>query len=201
MDPTGLYSLFPGLRILVPTTAFDYVGLFNAAMLTKSPTVIIEHHEFYGHKGMIPADDLDYLVQPGKAKILRPGSQVTAAAYGYMVDVASRAAGQLAAEGIDVEVIDLRTVDDAGIDYELIGRSLEKTGRLVTLEQAMRCNSIGAKIVRECEQRFFDYLDGAAVCVNAPDVPLPVSRRLEQACMPSVNEVREALRSAALRRS
>jgi len=196
MDPTALYSLFPGFRIFVPTTPFDYIGLFNAAMLAGSPTVLIEHHEFYGRKGMIPAEDLDYVVRPGKGKIVRAGSQATAVSYGFMADVAGRAAAELAEEGIDIEVIDLRTVDDAGMDYELIGRSLEKTGRLVTVEQAMSCNSIGAKIVRECEHRFFDFFDGPAVCVNAPDVPLPVSRRLEQACMPSLEQVKQALRDA-----
>ena len=199
MDPTALYALFPGWRIFVPTTPFDYVGLFNAAMQSKSPTVLIEHHEFYARKGSIPSDTLDYLVQPGRAKVLRSGSQVTAVAYGHMVNLAMQATAELQDEGLDAEVIDLRTVDDAGMDYALIGRSLEKTGRLVTVEQAMRCNCIGAKIVKECERRFFDYLDGASVCVNAPDVPLPVSRRLEQACMPSLTDVKEALRSAALR--
>jgi len=200
MDPTALFTLFPGWRVLVPTTPFDYIGLFNAAMKSKSPTVMIEHHGFYAEPGLIPAGDLDYVVQPGKAKIIRQGGAVTVAAYGWAVAQALEAAEALGGEGIEAEVIDLRTVDDAGLDYKTIGQSLRKTGMLVTVEQAPRCGSIGSKIVSECERRFFDYFDGAPACVNAPDVPLPVSKRLEQAWMPSVGQVTETIRAAALRR-
>lgn len=201
LDPVALFALFPGWRILVPTTPFDYIGLFNAAMRSRSPTVLIEHHEFYDRKGLIPAADLDYVVLPGRAKVRRGGKHVTVAAYGWMVHLGLQAAGELAAEGVDAEVIDLRTVDDAGLDYETLGRSLRKTGMLVTLEQAPRSNSIGAKIARECQNRFFDAFDGAPVSVNAPDVPLPVSRALEQACMPSLAQVKDAIRAAALRKA
>jgi 2-oxoisovalerate dehydrogenase E1 component len=165
MDPTALFAMFPGWRIFVPTTPFDYIGLFNAAMKSKSPTLLLEHQAFYGTKGMIPADDLDYVVQPGKAKIVRSGSDVTVVTHGWMVPQSLEAAEILAAEGIEAEVLDLRTLDDAGLDYEAIGASLDKTGVLVTVEQASRCNSIGSKIARECEQRFFDFLDGPTACV------------------------------------
>lgn len=200
MDPTALFSMFPGWRVFVPTSPFDYIGLFNAAMKSRSPTLLLEHHEFYELKGFIPADDLDYIVQPGKAKILREGSDATVVTHGWMVPQSLEAAEVLAGEGIEIEVIDLRTLDDAGLDYDTIGESLDKTGVLVTVEQAPRCNSVGAKISREVEQRFFDYLDGPTASVNGPDAPLPVSRRLEQACMPTADEVIETVREAALRR-
>ncbi len=200
MDPTALFALFPGWRIMVPTTPFDYIGLFNAAMKAKSPTVMIEHHEFYNRTGMIPDGDPDHVVRPGKAKVLRAGSDVTVVTYGAGVILACEAAEALTSEGISAEVIDLRTVDDAGLDYECIGRSLRETGVLVTVEQAMKCNSIGSKIVRGCQERFFDFLDAPPVCVNAPDVPLPVSRVLEVNCIPSEEDAAEAIRTAARRR-
>jgi pyruvate dehydrogenase E1 component beta subunit len=117
-----------------------------------------------------------------------------------MVTLALKAAEELAAEGVDAEVLDLRCVDDASLDYESLGRSLRKTGALAVVEQAMRANSIGAKIALTCQQRFFDALDGPVATVNAPDIPIPVSKWLEASCMPTVAQVRDAVRAAALRR-
>ena len=201
MDPVALFALFPGWRILVPTTPFDYIGLFNAAMKLKSPTLIVEHHAFYGEKGLVPDGPADHVVEIGKAAIRREGADVTVLAYGWSVRQAERAAAQLAGEGVSAEIVDLRTVDDATVDYESIGRSLRKTGALVTVEEAQRCNAIGPKLVRECEQRWFDYLDGPAVCVNAPDIPLPVSRALERQCLPGIEAVADAIRRAARRQA
>jgi len=199
-DPVALFSLFPGWRIVVPTTPFDYIGLFNTAMRTKSPTLIVEHHEFYGHKGLIPAGNLDFMIQSGKAKIVRPGRDLTAIAYGFMTHQALEAARRLMTEGIDVEVIDLRTVDDAGMDYTLIGQSIVKTGALLSVEEAPHCNSIGAKIAIECIRRYYDYFDGPPMAVTAPDIPMPVSRRLEQACIPTLDQIYEAMLKTAKRR-
>jgi len=199
MDPVALFSLFPGWRILVPTSPFDYIGLFNAAMRLKSPTLMVEHHGFYGQKGTIPDGPPDHVVQIGKAAVRREGTDATVLTYGWGVHLALEAAGQLAGEGIEAEVIDLRTADDAGLDYEAVGHSLKKTGVLITVEQAQGCNSIGPKLIRECERRWFDCLDSPAVSVNAPDVPLPVSRRLELLCLPDVERTAAAVRRAARR--
>lgn len=199
LDPTALFALFPGWRVFVPTTPFDYIGLFNAAMRSTSPTLLVEHHEFYNLKGPVPVSDLDFAVRPGKAAIRRQGKHVTVVAHGWPVRQACEAAETLSAEGVEAEVIDLRTVDDAGLDYETIGRSLAATGALVIVEQAPRTCSIGAKIVAECERRFFDSLDGPSLCIAAPDVPLPVSARLEQACIPTVAQMVEGIRAAARR--
>jgi len=201
MDPVALFALFPGWRIFVPTTPFDYVGLFNAAMKLRSPTLVVEHHVFYGQKGGIPDGPPDHVVAPGKAKVLQEGDAVSVAAYGRGVALAMAAARELEAEDIAAEVMDLRTVDDAGMDYETIGASLRKTGMLVTVEEAPGCNSIGAKIVTQCAQRFFDYLDGPAVRVHGADVPLPVSRRMEGLCLPGTADVVAAIRRAARRES
>ena len=199
MDPVALFALFPGWRIFVPTTPFDYIGLFNAAMKLKSPTLIVEHQRFYGQKERVPDGPPDHVVEPGRALVRREGQDVTVAAYGWGVSLALEAAGRLEAEHISAEVIDLRTVDDATTDYETLGESLRKTGVLVTVEEAQRCNGLGPKLVREMEQRCFDDLDGPALCVNAADVPLPVSRFLEQACLPTIAAVADALRRAARR--
>jgi 2-oxoisovalerate dehydrogenase E1 component len=199
MDPVAFFALFPGWRIFVPSTPFDYVGLFNTAMSARSPTLIVEHQELYGRGGMIPANDLDYSVAPGRAKVLRAGADLTAVAYGWAARQALEAAGLLSAEGIEVEVIDLRQVDDAGMDWETIGGSIAKTGMLVTVEQAPRCGSIGGKIAAECQRRFFDQLDGPCLSVNGLDAPLPVSRRLERMCLPTVEGIAETMRRAARR--
>jgi 2-oxoisovalerate dehydrogenase E1 component len=199
MDPVALFSLFPGWRILVPTTPFDYIGLFNAAMKLKSPTLLVEHHGFYTEKGMIPDTPPDHIVQIGKAAVRRQGTDVTVLAYGWGVRLAERAAAQLAAEGVSAEVLDLRTVNDADVDHEAIGRSLRKTGALVTIEEAQACNAIGPKLIRACEQRWFDYLDAPAVSVNALDIPLGVSRRLELLCLPDVEKTAAVIRKAARR--
>jgi 2-oxoisovalerate dehydrogenase E1 component len=197
LDPIAILSLFPGWRIFVPTTPFDYIGLFNAAMQLRSPVFLVEHNRFYADKGMVPESDLDYLVRPGKAKIRRVGSDVTVVSYGYGVTQALEAAKQISGDGIEAEVIDLRTVDDWSLDYGTIGLSLEKTGMLVTVEQAPAANSIGAKIARGCAERFFDSLDGEPVTLNSLDAPLPVSRRLEQACLISTDRIAGAIRKAA----
>jgi pyruvate dehydrogenase E1 component beta subunit len=132
--------------------------------------------------------------------VRRRGADVTVLAYGWGVRLAERAAGHLAEEGVDAEIVDLRSVDDATVDYETIGTSLRKTGVLVTVEEAQACNGIGPKLVRACEQRWFDYLDAPAACVNASDVPLPVSARLERCCLPDEERVADVIRRAAGRR-
>jgi pyruvate/2-oxoglutarate/acetoin dehydrogenase E1 component len=109
------------------------------------------------------------------------------------------AAQALEAEGMEAEVIDLRSLDAAGIDYATIGESVEKTGALVFAEQSPLCSSLGPRIAAECQRRFFDSFDCPPSFVAAPDVPLPVSRRLEQACIPTVNDVAAAARAAARR--
>jgi len=199
MDPVMLFSLFPGWRILAPTTPFDYIGLFNAAMKLNSPSVIVEHHGFYGEKALVPDGPPDHVVAIGRAAVRREGADVTVVAHGWGVRLAEQAAAALAAEGVSAEVIDLRTLDDAGVDCDTIGRSLCKTGALVTVEEAPACNAIGPKLIRTCEQRWFDYLDAPAVSVNALDVPLPVSRRLELLCLPDVARTVETIRRAARR--
>ena len=199
MDPAALFALFPGWRVFAPSNAFDYAGLFNNAMSCDSPTLLIEHQALYGMKFAAPEAPLDYVLPHGQAAVLRQGKDVTIVSYSYMAVQALAAAQALEAGGIDAEVIDLRSIDAAGIDYAAIGESLRTTGALVFAEQAPACNSIGPRIAAEAERRFFDSFDCPPCFVAAPDVPLPVSRRLEQACIPTVSDIVAAARAAARR--
>ena len=199
MDPAALFCLFPGWRVVAPANAFDYIGLFNAAMLSDSPTLIIEHQELYGRKFLVPEGAPDHLVMPGKAAVVRPGHDVTVVGYSLTVSQALEAAQQLSLEGIEAEVVDLRTLDADGIDYETLGQSVAKTGMLVFAEQAPACASIGPRIAAECVRRFFGSLDGPPSFVAGPSVPMPVSRRLELACIPTTADIAAAVRAAARR--
>ena len=197
LDPAALFSLFPGWRVFAPANASDYIGLFNTAMACESPTLIIEHQALYGMKFAVPQGAPDHLVPEGQGAIVRAGRHVTLVSYSFMVSQCMAAAHALQSEGIDAEVIDLRTLDAAGTDYELIGKSLSRTGALVIAEQAPACGSIGPRIASECQRRFFDSFDGPPGFVAGPDVPLPVSRRMEKACIPTVADIVSAVRIAA----
>jgi 2-oxoisovalerate dehydrogenase E1 component len=199
MDPAALFALFPGWRVMAPSNAFDYAGLFNWAMRSRSPTVFIEHQELYGRKFAMPDGPLDYEVQPGRAAVVRRGKDVTVVTYSITVSQAQEAARALEAEGIDAEVIDLRSLDAAGIDYATLGASLGKTGAIVFVEQAPQCSTLGPRIAAECLRRFFDSFDAPPVFVAAPSVPIPVSRRLELACIPTVQDITAAVRAAVRR--
>ncbi len=189
MDPASLFAQFPGWRVAAPSNAYDYAGLFNAAMASESPTVFIEHHELYGGSFPVPEGPLDHVVPFGQAAVVRQGRDLTMAAWSFGVVQALEAAAVLEGEGIEVEVVDLRCLDAAGIDWETLGASLARTGSLMIAEQAPRSASLGPRIAAECLRRFFDSFDGPPTLVAAPDVPLPVSRRLEQACIPTVADI------------
>jgi len=199
MDPTALFALFSGWRVLTPTTPADYIGLFNSAMQCKDPVLMIEHHEFYSTTGPVPAENLDYFIPIGKARIVAEGADVTVVSHSWCVSLVARAAEQLADEDISVEAIDLRTVSMPDIDYETIGQSLAKTGALLIVEQAPDSNTIGARIACQCQRRFFDSLDGPIATLTGADVPPPVSRWAESATMPDVEAIKSAIRKLAAR--
>jgi 2-oxoisovalerate dehydrogenase E1 component len=197
MDPCAFFALFGGWRIVAPSNAFDYVGLFNTAMRFLDPVLIVEHGMLYAEEGRVPADTLDYFVPYGKAKVVRPGTDVTVLTYLTGVRQCLQAAGALAEEGIEVEVIDLRTLDYAGMDWQTIGDSVRKTGSVLVVEQGPRSLTLGGRIADEIQQRFFDYLDCPVGHVTAVDVPLPVSRKLEEAALPSLEQVAGQIRRGA----
>lgn len=193
MDPVGLFALFSGWQIVTPANAFDYIGLFNTALLSESPVLILEHNQVYPKKFDIPVGNLDYYVKIGKARIVRPGSDVTVISYSSTVALCIHAADELAADGIDTEVIDLRTLSPRDIDYALVGESLKKTGVIVIVEQVPKSLGIGKDISHECQLRFFDYLDGPVALVNGLDIPNPVSKPLEEKCAPDIAEVKRMI--------
>lgn len=192
-DPVGMFSLFSGWRICAPSNAFDYIGLFNSAMQSKDPVLIVEHHQLYPVKFEVPKSNRDYFIQMGKAKIVCRGKDVTILCYSSMVELVSKAAEELLEDGVDVEVIDLRTVSPRDIDYETIGLSLKKTNMLVIAEQAPASMGIGSTISHQCQKRFFDYLDGPTTTIAGLDIPNPVSKQLEDTAVPTVRSIKDMI--------
>lgn len=193
MDPAGFFGQFPGWRVVAPSTPYDYIGLFNTAMACQDPVLIMEHGLLYAEKGLVPADTLDFTVPYGKANVLREGSDLTVLTYLYEVRPCLAAAEELAQSGVSIEVIDLRTLDSIGMDYKTIGESLAKTGSLLIVEQAPRSLGVGGRLSDEVQRRFFDYLDCPIGRVSGLDLPNPVSRHLEQAVIPSAEQIKEAM--------
>jgi 2-oxoisovalerate dehydrogenase E1 component len=200
MDPVGIFSLFSGWTIVAPSNAYDYIGLFNSAMQSKDPVVVIEHHELYPTKCDVPKDNLDYFVPFGKAKVVNKGSDVTVLSYSKMINECQKAAENLKKQGVSVELIDLRTISPYDIDYETIGQSFKKTKMLVIVEQAPKGLSIGSRIAEHCQAEFFDYLDGPITTISGLDIPNPVSKKLESVCSPSLNDIQETIFKAAKRK-
>jgi 2-oxoisovalerate dehydrogenase E1 component len=195
MDPVGLFALFPGWRIIAPSTPFDYIGLFNTAMVSQDPVLIVEHYNLYNTTDLIPTDNLDYFIEMGRSKKILEGKDLTVLSYSYMIPLLKKVASELnKIDKISLEVIDLRTLDLANIDYEMIGQSLKKTGRIAIIEQASQSMSLGSHISHKCMNLFFDYLDAPVLCLNSVDIPLPVSKVLESATLPSVNSITNDLR-------
>ena len=191
MDPSGVFALWPGWRIIAPTTPFDYVGLFNSAVRCNDPVAIIECQALYQGKGLVP-DDLDYCIPFGKARIVRPGSACTVVTCANMVPVSVAAAD--AAE-IDAEVIDLRTLDPLGMDWETIGASVRRTNRLLIVEQTSRGPSLGARIAQEAQERLFDWLDHEILRVSGSQAAPVVSKVLETAALAQQEDVVAGLRA------
>lgn len=193
MEPAPIYAMYPGWRIVAPAFPRDYVGLFNTALRSLDPVFVIEHAFLYETTGPVP-DDRDYYIPFGKARVAREGRDVTLVAHSYMTLKALDAAEQLADDGISAEVIDLRTVDYANIDYDTIGASVKKTGRVVLSEEGLFTGGLGAQISYEIQRRFFDYLDSEVYRVAGEPVPVPVSKALEDMVIPGPEKIREAAR-------
>lgn len=188
----------PGLFVVMPSTPYDAKGLLKAAIRSDNPVVFIEHKATYGQMGAVPSDE--YIIPLGRADIKKEGSDVTIVTYSRQVMYALQAAKQLAAEGINAEVIDLRTLKP--LDIDTIAASVRKTGRLVTVAESFCMCGTGPEIVRRLiEYRYedghsgFDYLDAPPVNLAAEDVPPPMSEPLENASIPSVERIADAAKS------
>jgi len=197
MEPAGLFALFSGWRIVAPSNPFDYVGLLNTALALDDPVLVIEHRLLYPIQGEVPAQTMDYYIRYGRAKVVRPGSDLTVLTYLTGVRDCLQAAEELAQEGLSVEVIDLRTLDYLGMDYETIGGSVHKTNSVLIVEETPRSQGISGRLSDEIQERFFDLLDCPVAKLTAPDVPPPVSRVLEIAAFPSVGQIKASMTQGA----
>lgn len=189
MDPAGLFAMWPGWRIVAPSTPFDYVGLMNSALHCEDPVLVIEHVNLYNSKGTAPSENLDYFIELGKAKVTRSGSAITVLTYLTMVQEAVDVADSM---GIDAEVIDLRSLDRAGLDWPTIEASVRKTGHVVVLEQGGLTNCYGAMLTDEVQRRLFDYLDHPVVRIHGGESSPSVSKMLERAAFVGQEEIRQA---------
>jgi 2-oxoisovalerate dehydrogenase E1 component len=187
MDPAGIFATAPGWRIVAPTTPFDYVGLMNSALLCKDPVAVLEHVDLYTSTGEGPVDDLDYCLPVGKAAVRRQGSQITVISYLGMVSHVLAAVEQLG--DVDAEVIDLRWLDRASIDWETIGASIRKTNSVLIAEQGALGTSYGGWLSDEIQRRFFDWLDQPVERVTGREASPSISKVLERAAIAKTEEV------------
>ena len=190
------YAHIPGLQVIAPYSAADAKGLLKSAIRNPNPVICLEHEMLYGASFDLP-DDSDHLVPIGKARIARPGSDVTIVAFSLMVGHALEAAETLAGEGIDAEVIDLRTVRP--LDTETILSSVKKTNRIVTVEEGWPYAGIGAEIAMQVVDQGFDWLDAPPARVAAADVPLPYAANLEQLALPRPENIVSAVKAVCYR--
>ncbi len=180
------YAHIPGLKVIAPYSAADAKGLLKSAIRDPNPVIFLENELLYGQNFDVP-DDTDYTVPIGKAAVLREGADVTITAFSIMVGHALKAADQLAEEGIDAEVIDLRSLRP--LDAETIVASVKKTNRLVSVEEGWPAAGIGSEIAAIMMERAFDYLDAPVARVHGADVPLPYAANLEKLALPHVNDI------------
>jgi pyruvate dehydrogenase E1 component beta subunit len=195
-DYSAWYSHIPGLKVIAPYTASDAKGLLKAAIRDPNPVIFLENEILYGHSFPVPKLD-DYVLPIGKARIARPGKDVTIVSFSMGMNYALKGADELAKEGIDAEVIDLRTLRP--MDTETIVESVKKTGRIVTVEEGWPQAGIGAEIAARVAEHAFDYLDAPVTRVSGKDVPMPYAANLEKLALPTVAEVVEAAKAVCYR--
>ncbi|MBA3900878.1 MAG: pyruvate dehydrogenase complex E1 component subunit beta [Bacteroidetes bacterium] len=187
------YANCPGLKVIVPSTCYDAKGLLKSAIRDNDPVIFMESEQMYGETGEIP--DGEYLIPIGVADIKRKGKDVTIVSFGKIVKVALAAAEELAKEGIDAEVIDLRTVRP--IDYATVIESVKKTNRMVVVEESWPLGNIATEIAFKVQREAFDYLDAPVLRVTGRDVPLPYAPTLIDAYLPNVERVVKAVKKVS----
>jgi pyruvate dehydrogenase E1 component beta subunit len=193
-DYSAWYGAVPGLIVIAPYDAADAKGLLKAAIRDPNPVVFLENEMIYGHEFEIP-DVEDWVLPIGKAKVRREGVGVSLVTHSRMVGYALDAAEKLAAEGIDAEVIDLRTIRP--LDIATVVESVKKTNRLVTIEEGWGPMGVGAEIVARVTEEAFDYLDAPPARVHQEDVPMPYAANLEALSSPSVDKIIAAAKAVS----
>jgi pyruvate dehydrogenase E1 component beta subunit len=188
------YAYFPGLKVVMPSTAADAKGLLKSAIRDDDPVIFIEQERMYGNKGEVP-EDPDFTIPLGVADIKREGTDVTIVARSLMVPVALKAADKLQEQGVSCEVIDPRTIRP--LDIDTIVESVKKTNRVVLAEESHPICSVNAEISHEIMERAFDYLDAPVKRVSGADVPMPYAKNLEQLAVPDVEKIVAAVKEVA----
>jgi 2-oxoisovalerate dehydrogenase E1 component len=189
-DPSGLFATFPAWRIVAPATPHDYVGLMNAALACDDPVLVLEHQALFQQVGPVPKGPPDWQEPFGVARRMREGMACTVLTYGAMVGECIAAAE---ATGIDAEVIDLRTLDPMGLDWETIGDGIRRTNRVLIAEQAARGGTHGARWAAEIQERYLDWLDTEVLRVSGSEAAPVVSRPLNLAALGDAVKVATAL--------
>lgn len=190
MDPAGIYATSPGWRIVAPSTPYDYVGLMNTALACEDPVLVIEHVELYNSLGIGPVDDFDYHLPLGRAAIRRRGAAVTVIAYLNMVGKSLQAVEQA---GVDAEVIDLRWLDRASLDWDTVATSVRKTNNVLIVEQGAVGTSYGGWLADAIQRRLFDHLDQPVQRVTGAETSPSISRVLEAAACADTADIVAAL--------
>jgi pyruvate dehydrogenase E1 component beta subunit len=190
--PDVIFAHFPGLKVVAPATPADAKGLLKASIRTDDPVLFIEHSTMYQERGEVP-EDKDFVLPIGKSDVKRQGKDVTLVTYSKMLQITLKAVQQLAAEGIEAEVIDLRTLRP--LDMEPVYESFKKTNRAVIVEEGWRSYGVGAEVAARLYEECFDYLDAPIQRVAQKEVPLPYSAELEKSAIPNPNEVVKAVKA------
>ena len=188
--PDAIFAHFPGLKVAAPGTPADAKGMLKTAIRSEDPVLFIENATIYQQRGEVP--DGDILVPIGKSKIQREGSHVTLVTYSKMVQFSLQAAEQLSKEGVEVEVVDLRSLRP--LDMEPVIASVKKTNRAVIAEEGWKSFGVGAEVAARIYQEAFDFIDAPIQRVAQKEVPLPYNRRLEQLALPQVQDIVGAVR-------
>jgi pyruvate dehydrogenase E1 component beta subunit len=193
-DYSAWYASVPGMKVIAPYFAADAKGLLKAAIRDPNPVIFLENEIVYGRSFPVPKLD-DFVLPIGKARIVRPGKDVTLVGYSISVGLCLEAAEKLAEQGIDAEIIDLRSLRP--LDMDTVLESVKKTNRIVTVEQAWPICSIGSEICARVALEAFDYLDAPPTKVSGKDVPMPYAANLEKLALPTVEDVIEAVKAVS----
>lgn len=188
--PDAVFAHFPGLKVIAPGTPEDAKGLLKSAIRSDDPILFIEHATLYQIRGEVPEDN--YTIPIGKSKIQRPGNDVTIVTYSKMLELSTKAADQLSNEGIEAEIIDLRTLRP--LDMQPVIDSIRKTNRAVIVEEGWRSFGVGSEVAARIYEEAFDYIDAPIKRVAQKEVPLPYNRELEQIALPQVGDIIDAVK-------
>ncbi|MFL0690612.1 MAG: pyruvate dehydrogenase complex E1 component subunit beta [Agrobacterium tumefaciens] len=191
-DYAAWYSQIPGLKVVMPYTAADAKGLLKASIRDPNPVIFLENEILYGHSFEVPKMD-DFVLPIGKARIHKTGKDATIVSFGIGMTYSVKAVEELAKEGIDVELIDLRTIRP--MDLPTVIELVKKTGRLVTVEEGFPQSSVGDFISNTVQREAFDYLDAPVITIAGKDVPMPYAANLEKLALPTVGEVVQAVKA------